>query len=374
MMKSNILSFSFGLVIAFLVFFLFYCFNNDAPFKNWFFSSKKENNKHFNVDNAKRKKKQISNSEMDVRESSLCGDDKHMSSEADLIEKDSIGRIEEGVLKSIALSEEMKSKANDARDIIERASSEFEKSGGGEEAEAKFIRTLAGLDSTVFLTAVHDMMRTGTAKTRIMALTAISAIYGDPSSTQAVSMIGGDGVGESTIADERSLAAGSLAPSKKNEESNSKRELIDELNAKAAVIQNDESALRIRMLVESVSAGLADGVTDVKDTAYETMLTLPEESLGILASQVLSGGDAELKQRLLTAVRNPIDSISLKINIQALASEDGAARLQAASNLKDAFGQNFSSSEEAAQWIAENVNGGADGQKGSDSLHNANQQ
>ena len=32
-----------------------------------------------------------------------------------------------------------------------------------------------------------------------------------------------------------------MAPSKKNEESNSKRELIDELNAKAAVIQNDEN-------------------------------------------------------------------------------------------------------------------------------------
>lgn len=374
MTKSNIISFSFGLLVTLLFFFLMCCFNNDVDFMDWFSSSRKENNKHSNVNKTIGKKKQISNGKMEVEESSLREDNKHMVSEAGLSERDSIGRIEEGVLKSIALSEEMKSKAKDARDIIERASYEFESSGGSEESEAKFIRTLAGLDSTVFLTAVHDMMRTGTAKTRIMALTAISAIYGDPSSTQAVSMIGGDGVGESTIADERSLAAGSLAPSKKNEESNSKRELINEVNAKAALIENDESALRIRMLVESVSAGLADGVTDVKDTAYETMLTLPEESLGILASQVLSGGDTELKQRLLTAVRNPIDSISLKINIQALASEDGAARLQAASNLKEAFGKNFSSSEEAAQWIAENVNGGADGQKGSDSLHNANQQ
>lgn len=262
--------------------------------------------------------------------------------------QDAVAIDEDGILHSVFASKELRAQTDEARERIEKAFAEFDRTSGGESAEARLVRVLSSLNPTMLLSAVRDMMRTGDARTRTIALTAIAAIYGDPNSQPSVEM---DGIEVSGEADdnEPSPKAGTEA-----------EELDAEIRAKGKALEQedggngDESALRVKLLVESVAAGLADSDNGVKDAAFETMLSLPEEASGILASQILCGDDAALKQQLLATAADSADPYHLQINLQAMSGEDVAARQQAADNLENALGQRFNSAEEAAKWIEAN--------------------
>ena len=252
------------------------------------------------------------------------------------------------ILQSLFASEGLRAQADEARERIESAFAEFDASDGGAEAESRLLSTLMSENPTLLLSAVRDMMRTGDVKMQMTALTAISAVYGDPQSPASVEM--GDGVeiaGEAN--DEPSPKAGT------------EDEALDaEIRAKSRALEADgadgeEAALRIKLLVDSVATGLEGADADVRTAALETALTLPEEASGVLASQILSGDDAALKQSLLAKVGGSADPGHLRIDLQAMSGEDDSARRQAADNLEQALGRRFSSAEEAAAWIDGNL-------------------
>ena len=100
-------------------------------------------------------------------------------------------------------------------------------------------------------------------------------------------------------------------------------------------------------LISTVFAGLSDADESVRDAAFSVMRSLPEEESGVLAANILSGGDARLQERLMHEAGKESD---VRLSLMGMGSESQSVRSLAAENLKNASGRVFASQQEASEW------------------------
>lgn len=260
---------------------------------------------------------------------------------------DSVAEFGAAVNESVIRTQEMRDAVDSMKKEILAAITEYEKSSADDKSLNKLVNRLSGQNRMAFLATLNEMMRIGDSREKTVALTALSAVYGDPNSPeqQKDRQIRE----ESAPADVERQVSGSKDP-----------ELEAEMRTKNAALesqaaQNDTSredeAMKTKLLVETVSSGLQDTDPEVRDAAFETMFSVPDEERGVLAAQILSGDNQPLKEKLLSAIKGSDDPTDIKINLQAMSGDDQGMRQSASDNIEKISGQRFETAEDAAQWL-----------------------
>ena len=125
----------------------------------------------------------------------------------------------------------------------------------------------------------------------------------------------------------------------------------------ADVPSGDEGRLQIEQrrhdIVSAMSEGLGDEEDSVRNAAYAAMQSLDDQSMAELGQQLMGGDDSALKIRLLADKSGSSTEADISLSIMALADHEPAVREKAAENLKALSGKNFTSQQEANQWLNE---------------------
>lgn len=183
--------------------------------------------------------------------------------------------------------------------------------------DGQLAQRLSCYKPSAILAAAGSVMKFGTSDEKKNALCAVGMFFGKEGST---------GVSFELTHPKREIAIG---------------ENGEELASPAAERPTGD-------LVSTVYAGVSDQDAGVRDTAFDVMHSLPDEERGVLAANILSGGDVGLQQRLMAEAGEGEDGV--RILLMGMGSESQEVRSIAAEGLRNAFGQEFASQKEAAEW------------------------
>ena len=229
-------------------------------------------------------------------------------------------RAEEEIVERSEFEDEVSSIARELADALEREN----------ERDAKeCLRKLARYRKLTLLNALRGLVRHGDVEQRKDALYALALSFGTGSNRKRA-YFSKDIDAEWTDRDDLGVIAdGRGEPSGEAELS--------------AQISHD--------IVCAFEDGLSDEDADVKQVAFDAMLSLEEEERGVLAQQVLFGEDAEMKRQLMSSIAGSKDHQDVMLSIAGLESDDAELRAIAESNVKMATGQDFTTQDEALDWV-----------------------
>lgn len=227
---------------------------------------------------------------------------------------------------------------------------------GDEAAVAEIRHNLAVYRKQTLLNALRGLVRHGTPEQRRNALYALALSFGAGSAKMRTSV---SESGVTTKPDDADLGVvGDGLP-----------ESPDEL---------ERQAHRTHDIVCAVGDGLEDNDPSVRQAAFDAMMALESEERGVLAQQILSGENVEMKRRLLAEFSGSEDRQDLMLSISALEDEDPSVRSMAEGNVKSATGQDLKTQDEALAWVESqtaaeeaDVDPGADVDSKSDSVSEA---
>jgi len=237
----------------------------------------------------------------DTREDGVVASDESMVISAMGPEEEAQQALSESGLNPSAME--------DLRDIFSQLSADESTD------EGRLMQALSCYKPSVILGAAGNILKFGTSEEKGRALYAVGMFFGKESSTGVPS--GVTHPKEVAIGDDGS-----------------------EYVAPAAERPTQQ-------LVSTVVAGLSDEDEGVRDAAFDVMCALPDEESGVLAANLLSDGDAGLQERLM---REAVDASDIRLLLMGMGSESQDVRGLAAEGLKSAFGQEFASQKEAAEW------------------------
>jgi hypothetical protein len=227
---------------------------------------------------------------------------------------------EEEVVDRSEFDDEVSALAGELFDSLERES---------ERDVKECLRKLARYRKLTLLNALRGLVRHGNVEQRKNALYALALSFGSGSSKKRA-YYSKDIDAEWTDRDDLGVIADGRG------EPDNAAEL-------SAQISHD--------IVCTVEDGLSDEDADVKQVAFDAMLSLEEEERGVLAQQVLSGEDAAMKLQLISSISGSKDHQDVMLSIAALESDDPALRDLAKNNVKMATGQDFATQDEALDWL-----------------------
>lgn len=204
------------------------------------------------------------------------------------------------------------------------------------------------LGSTTFSEAfsgLSDLMVSSDAEGRIAALNVLSILKGewcatmDTADDADANMVVQDEVAQETesSADEEGSADVARNPESEND-------------------GNDD--IEQRAVYTMMTLGLQDESSSVRDAAYETLMTLPEEERAALSLQLMGNGDAALKERLLSSCAGDDSEFARGVSFHGLDAEESSVRALAGENVKSLFGRSFASSDEAFAWYEQKISVG----------------
>ena len=225
----------------------------------------------------------------------------------------------------------------------------FEKMERKPESESAFLHDLSCYRKSAVLAAAKSAMRFGTRAQKAGALFAVGSLFS--SSDQGGRMVGGD-----------SESKQSVAPADPGENVSTDGETINRTvtskepaKVSEQPMTQEELERQSQSVIGVVSSGLADADADVRSVAFSAMRSLSAEESGVLASQVLCGEDADMKMDLMREAGESSDFNDLRISLMGMGNADQAVRAQAAANLKAASGQDFTTQEQAANWLEQSM-------------------
>ena len=225
-------------------------------------------------------------------------------------------------------------------------------------SDSQFLLSLSCYKRSAIVGAAKNIMRFGTPKEKQNALWAIGMVFGSDSkdSIRIVKENSSDDLVSisslSKTANDKSLtpedANFGKDPNTVEEDSRSPTEVTrDDHQA-----DSDESISH--GIVATVSAGLTDDDSSVRDTAFDVMRVLPKDESSLLASSLLSDGDSVLQERLMGSLDGEVLEFDISLSLMGMGSQNENVRNQAAQNLMKIFGKSFSSQKEASEWYEAN--------------------
>lgn len=200
--------------------------------------------------------------------------------------------------------------------VMRELSEVFAQVAASDLTDTQFVQAMQCYKPSVVLGAVGSIMKCGTSEEKGNALLAVGMLFGKESST---------GIPYETTHPKREIAIGD-----------------DGVESVAPAAERPTQEL-----VSTLSAGLSDADAEVRDTAFSVMRLLPEEESGILAANLMSGGDVGLQERLMREAGN---ESNVRLSLMGMGSENQEVRNLAVENLKNVAGREFASQQEAAEW------------------------